>query len=86
MERWEFGDPCEVASRRERERQAKEKACGNCMHRVELIFGTEQIVGCGIKKRTYGIRCKSFKKKEIKNGAQITTTDNHDTSLPRCVG
>ena len=66
MERWEYGDPENVAERREEARQRADRACGNCEHAIGFLIKNELIKRCEFKRYEYGIRCKNFKSKGIK--------------------
>lgn len=60
MERWEYGDPFEVVARREATAQRKDKACGQCAHKVSIDWKGETYHGCEFKRREYGVRCELY--------------------------
>ena len=63
-----YGDPERVAIRHEEERQRKDRACGDCIHKVSIEFAGEMIHGCEYKRRTYGRRCELFEIKKSTTG------------------
>lgn len=59
---WAYGDPEQVAIRRQEEAAQKEKACGPCRNRVSFHWNGEEIVGCSFKRMIYGRRCEHFRR------------------------
>jgi hypothetical protein len=57
FEKWEYGDPENVAARREAQRQRQDQQCGSCIHRVEKAVRREIVSVCHFRRRTYGVRC-----------------------------
>ncbi|MCL2887468.1 MAG: hypothetical protein FWF20_11990 [Betaproteobacteria bacterium] len=61
---WEYRDPCEVAERRQLERQRKRQReaeqCGKCAYRASMPWDGQTIDTC-TKRRPYGWRCWLFK-------------------------
>jgi len=64
MDRWEFGDPMEVAARRQAAAQRQERACGQCERKISMDWRGQTLHACGQKRRTYGVRCEFFRMKE----------------------
>lgn len=60
LETWEYGDPFEVAARREAHEQRKQAACGACVHHLDLTVNGKTMHACATGRR-YGTRCESFK-------------------------
>lgn len=60
LDRWEFGDPFEVAARREAHEQRQAAACGSCTHHLDLTVNGKTMHACDAGRR-YGTRCESFK-------------------------
>jgi hypothetical protein len=63
MERWEYGDPFEVAARREEIAQHAARECGSCAHKVSMEWKGVTYHGCEHKRRKYGARCKLYREK-----------------------
>ena len=63
LESWEYGDPEQVAIRRQEEFLRKERACGKCMHRIQTVIGAEVYIRCEFKRRSYGTRCELYRKR-----------------------
>ena len=57
---WEFGDPFEVAARREAHEQRQAAACGACIHHLDLSVNGKTLHVCDLR-RHYGKRCDNFK-------------------------
>ena len=64
MESWRYGDPAKVYERTQREERRKQAACGKCVHRVSMGFGSETHERCTQKRRTYGYRCWYYEEKQ----------------------
>ena len=59
---WEFGDPFEVAARREAHEQRQAAACGACIHHLDLSVNGKTLHVCDLR-RHYGKRCEQYKTK-----------------------
>jgi len=57
---WEWGNPEDVAARREAHEQRQAAACGSCTHHLTLTVNGKTIHACDLRRR-YGTRCESFK-------------------------
>ena len=57
---WEFGNPEDVAARKEAHAQRQEAACGACVHRRTMDWQGETWNYCEYKRRVYGRRCDLF--------------------------
>ena len=59
-----YGNPETIAMRREEQRLRKERACGECRHRVSMVMLGQTVVTCAKSGkgtgRTYGKRCELF--------------------------
>lgn len=62
LETWEYGDPFEVAARREANEQRQQVACGSCTHHLDLTVNGKTMHACATGRR-YGKRCEMFKTK-----------------------
>lgn len=65
LESWEYGDPEQVVIRREEEAQRKEKACGQCAHKISIEFRGDVLRGCEFQRRQYGWRCELYEVKKF---------------------
>ena len=63
---WTWGDPFEVAARREAREQRQTAACGACIHRRSMDWRGETWNYCEYKRRTYGTRCELYETKGAK--------------------
>lgn len=66
LERWEYGNPENVADRRQREAIRSEKECGQCEHKKVIEWKGNLVNFCEVKNREYGTRCNFFKIRKIK--------------------
>ena len=57
---WEWGNPEDVAARREAHEQRQAAACGACIHHVQVVINGKTLHACDIR-RSYGRRCENFK-------------------------
>ena len=64
MDRWEYGDPLEVAARREARERRQQAACGACIHRREMDWKGQTWSFCEYKRRSFGTRCELYKTKD----------------------
>jgi len=62
LESWMFGNPEDVAARREAHEQRKQAACGACVHPLDLTVNGKTMHACDAGRR-YGKRCEMFKTK-----------------------
>mgnify|MGYP001191338856 FL=1 len=62
LQSWEFGDPFEVAARREAHEQRQAAACGACIHHVQVVINGKTLHACDIR-RHFGKRCDQYKTK-----------------------
>jgi hypothetical protein len=60
---WEWRDPMQVAERRQRERQRREAACGQCIHHVSLTLAGQAINRCS-QRRAWGWRCWMYEERK----------------------
>jgi ribosomal protein S13 len=58
LERWEYGNPEEVAARRQAQ------SCHGCRHEEKIQIGTQSTKYCG-KARKHGKRCAFYQLEEI---------------------
>ncbi len=63
MDQWEYGDPMEVAARREVHEQRQQAACGACIHHLQLIVGGKTAHACDAGRR-YGTRCEQYRRQK----------------------
>ena len=59
---WEFGNPEDVAARREAHEQRQAAACGACIHHLDLTVNGKVLHACDLQ-RHYGKRCDQYKTK-----------------------
>lgn len=59
---WEFGNPEDVAARREAHEQRQAAACGACIHHIQVVINGKTMHACDTGRR-YGKRCEQFKTK-----------------------
>lgn len=57
---WEFGDPFEVAARREAHEQRQAAACGACIHHLDLSVNGKTLHACDTG-RQFSRRCEQHK-------------------------
>lgn len=60
---WMYGDPMQVAMRRQEDALRKEKNCGDCVNRDCLVIQGQKVVICTLKRKKYGFRCDLYKKR-----------------------
>lgn len=65
LESWEYGDPEKVTIRREEEEQRKDRACGQCVHKVSMQLDGQVLNACEFKRRQYGMRCWLFQVRKL---------------------
>lgn len=58
---WTWGDPEQVAARREEMERRRHTACGQCTHHVVIDVDGKHLHGCAQRNRTYGRRCDQYK-------------------------
>ena len=63
LESWMYGDPEDVAARREAIRQRKDRLCGECAHRVCFEFKGEEVNLCEFNHEYGKQRCVLDKRK-----------------------
>lgn len=63
MEQWEYGDPMEVAARREAHEQRQQAACGACIHHLQLTVAGKTSHACDAGRR-YGKRCEQYRRQK----------------------
>lgn len=62
LDQWMYGNPEDVAARREAHEQRQQAACGPCIHHLDLTVNGKTMHACATGRR-YGTRCESFKTK-----------------------
>lgn len=60
LDAWMYGNPEDVAARREAHEQRQQAACGACVHHMTLTVNGKTLHACDLRRR-YGTRCESFK-------------------------
>ena len=66
LDAWMYGDPEDVAARKEAREQRQTVACGACIHRREMDFKGQAWNFCSFKRRQFGTRCELYKTKDAK--------------------
>ena len=67
LDQWLYGNPEDVAARREAHEQRQQAACGQCIHHLDLTVNGKTLHACDIR-RTYGRRCDQYI--QIKKGSK----------------
>lgn len=62
-ESWEYGDPEDVAARRETHEQRRQAACGACIHHLQLTVNGKASHACDAGRR-YGTRCEHYRRQK----------------------
>jgi hypothetical protein len=65
LESWMYGNPETVLMRKQEAALRKERACGQCVHKISIVMGNETVSTCEYKRKQYGKRCDLY--------AQIST-------------
>ena len=60
LQSWEWGNPEDVAARREAHEQRQAAACGARIHHLDLSVNGKTLHVCDLR-RHYGKRCDNFK-------------------------
>jgi hypothetical protein len=55
-----YGDPCKVLEQKQEAAARKERACGQCIHRLTMPLKNEVYVFCEFKRKSYGKRCELY--------------------------